>query len=41
MNKSILLIGQTGSGKITLGNWLINEKVFYKSSYSKSCQVKQ
>ena len=40
MNKSLLLIGQTGSGKSTLGNWLIGEEVFDTSDYSESCTSK-
>ena len=34
MSQTILLIGQTGSGKSTLGNWLIGEEVFDTSSYT-------
>ena len=41
MSQTILLIGQTGSGKSTLGNWLIGEEVFDTSSYTSETVIEQ
>ena len=41
MSQTILLIGQTGSGKSTLGNWLIGEEVFDTSNYTSETFIKQ
>ena len=35
--KNIVLVGETGQGKSTLGNFLLKKKVFEVSSKSKSC----